>query len=392
MKDRFIERLIDRTIGRPILSSPTTTTQTNIATINPAITPQILPENLHMTRPSSSSLTSLIPTTFSERSEGEEDSQKVHQVNKIKMMHKSGPTPMENALRTANLGSSSFLSSPSLSIKEDEALPTPRQESRSDSNNKNNTPTNTNFGTIDSKTQKGIAPEEPENSITTSIAKTRLVSSDENLNKEKMQSLHTDDVHFSSSDSKTQKDTAPNESNSTRKRELQHNLSFSSTADKTNEEKKSLSFTDKEEQRTMPITSSDQTRISEAGKFGKKRTIPTEVTYKKNGNIDHNNIDPALAEHIQKSHSGLVSDGVETVIKKQSAIMSDLSKRYDSRLAKEYSDEPKGNSEPTVTINIGRIEVRAMIPSKSSLVKLSPPSPALSLKDYLLQRGLRRKQ
>ena len=96
-----------------------------------------------------------------------------------------------------------------------------------------------------------------------------------------MQSLHTDDVHFSSSDSKTQKDTAANESNSTRKRELQHNLSFSSTADKTNEEKKFLSFTYKEEQRTMPITSSDQTRISEAGKFGKKRTIPTEVTYKK---------------------------------------------------------------------------------------------------------------
>ena len=178
MKNRFIERLIDRTIGRPILSSSPTTTQTNIATINPAITPQILPDNPHMTRPYSSSLTSLIPTTFSEQSEGEEDSQKVHQVNKIKRMHKSGPTPMENALRTANLGSSSFLSSPSSSSKEDEALPTPRQENRSDSNNNNNTPTNTNFGTIDSKTQKGIAPKEPENSITTSIAKTRFVSSD----------------------------------------------------------------------------------------------------------------------------------------------------------------------------------------------------------------------
>lgn len=119
-------------------------------------------------------------------------------------------------------------------------------------------------------------------------------------------------------------------------------------------------------------------RISdEVNKFASKKLMPSEKVYK---------LIPQ-SEDLQGSKSEVVVP-TKPVEQTQPKLPLVRPKTYSSMLEKESPERSQGYSEPTVTINIGRIEVRAIMPQKPSN---KTRMPALSLKDYLKQRSEERR-
>ena len=131
----------------------------------------------------------------------------------------------------------------------------------------------------------------------------------------------------------------------------------------------------------------DTNAADQVNKFSQKRQISKEAAvYKKTS--------PLHPKHMQEyllppSPIGLIIPAVKSTEQTKSGLSHHVSKTYDSIVAKGKGnqEESKRFSDHTVTINIGHIEVRAIMPQKSSSAKTQPSSPALSLRDYLKKRS-----
>jgi len=131
----------------------------------------------------------------------------------------------------------------------------------------------------------------------------------------------------------------------------------------------------------------DTNTLNQVNKFSQKRQkIPEEAVYKKTS-------PPLQPEHMQEylslSPTRFTIPAVKSTTEQTQSGLSNVSKRYGSIVAKGKGNQEGSQrySDHTVTINIGHIEVRAIMPQKSSSPKMQPSSHALSLRDYLKKRS-----
>jgi hypothetical protein len=120
----------------------------------------------------------------------------------------------------------------------------------------------------------------------------------------------------------------------------------------------------------------------------KRQKISEEAVYKKTS-------PPLQPEHMQEylplppSPTRFTIPAVKSTTEQIQSGLSSVSKTYGSIVAKGKGNQEgsQTHSDHTVTINIGHIEVRAIMPQKSSSPKMQPSSHALSLRDYLKKRS-----
>jgi hypothetical protein len=408
----FIQHIIDRTIGT--LSSLSSTKIANV--INPAITPDILPKNFQIPKQSRRILDSNTMRSTSEQQDQEYVPNVYDEYKDKRRIRKTEPSSRKSSDTTVSLPNTatniqqddnnsspkitpnSISSSPE-NKKIDDKLKDQKEISSSNNNSINNI----------KPAEKGLQESPPSffrPSSSPAIANKSNIQKKENDNNDDNKSYYTKINHNNNNKTvsspqnqrsneaikeslpspKTVKEQQPPHKDlpvfsSIKNKSKEDEKKFQQSSSKNQEDKKKLLSSAIERIIIKPL---EQSQISEAAKFGKKERIPSAPN--NNNNNNNKNDKSSSLTPINQLHPSSSSFSFGTNQSKDTI-------SYEIKPTKPNIDTHKVNLEPIITINIGRIEVRAFVPpSKSPSVastKLQPVqfSYILSLKDYLAQRA-----
>jgi hypothetical protein len=385
----FIQHIIDRTIGT--LSSLSSTKIANA--INPAITPDILPENFQIPKQSRRILDSNTMWSTSEQQDEEYAPNVYDEYKDKRRIRKTEPSSRKSSDTTISLPSTTNIqqdhnnNSPKITPNSVSSSPENKKiddklkdEKEISSGNKNSI---NNIKPAEKGLQESPSPFfHPSSSP--AIANNSNLQKKENDNNNNDNNSYYTKVNRNNNNNKTVSSPQNQRSNEAIKESLPSPKTvkeqpphkdlpvFSSNKNKSKDDEKkfqqSSSKNQEDEKKLLSsaieriiMKPSEQSQTSEAAKFGKKERIPSAPD---NNNKNDKSSSLTPINQLQPSSSFCLTNQSKDTIS------------YEIKPTKPNIDIHKANLDPIVTINIGRIEVRAFVPpSKSPSVastKLQP--------------------